>query len=151
MAGDSLRHKKKGENAAPSSATSSPDNKRKKDGPSASRAMADVSRVCHTQVTPSPPQSTPTDLNIKQIATEVANLINPTIEAALDKAINRIQTDIQGLAAKLTSQSDNIAEMEERVSSLEDNASSSNNKLFYLEKKIKELENKNEDLENRSR
>ncbi|OCT56652.1 hypothetical protein XELAEV_18004570mg [Xenopus laevis] len=133
MADDSTRNKKKGESAASSSATANPENKRKKDGPSANRVMADVNRAIHALVTPSPPQSTPTDLNIKQLATEVANRINPTIEAALDKVINKIH----GLAAQFTSKTDSTSKMEERVSSLEDNDSSSNNKPMYISQKNK--------------
>uniref|UniRef100_A0A1B8Y4H1 Uncharacterized protein n=1 Tax=Xenopus tropicalis TaxID=8364 RepID=A0A1B8Y4H1_XENTR len=90
-------------------------------------------------------------INYKQMALEVANLINPTIEKSIEIAVKNLQSEINKIMEQVTSHNALISEMEERISSLEDYSSSAKSKIRFLEKKISDLENKTEDLENRSR
>lgn len=148
MSGGSPAMKGNSRNATPDHW--SPESTRRKNGALKSKIV----NGSHSDIVQAPIQlqsNKRAEVNYKQIATEVANLINPTLERSIEKAVSTLRIDINKLTEQLTSQNNLLLEMEERVSLLEDNSSTINNKVWFLHKIVKELESKTEDLENRSR
>lgn len=117
------------------SGRASPDNKVKKDGAQGKSKMANVNSSIIAQAPHNFQCINFESLNYKQIATEVANLINPAMEKSIERAVGTLRADLNKPTEQLTSQNSLLLEMEERGSSLEDSSSKMVNKIVFLQKK----------------
>ncbi|OCT94557.1 hypothetical protein XELAEV_18012232mg [Xenopus laevis] len=88
------------------------------------------------------------------IAVEVAKLLNPTIEnaiqSAIEKALGQLQNSIKSLNENLSSQNRQLLEIQNLVSDIQDDTISSSMRVGELEKKTRDLQSKVDDLENRT-